>query len=125
MFLLQQILSVHRELIEIYGGSYGIRDKDSLESALNRPFQYFGGVELYPTPELKAAAIIQSILINHPFVDGNKRVGYYLARAILLHFGFDISASENEKYDFVIAVAEGRFEIENIEKWFVKNTVKV
>ena len=58
MFLLQQILSVHRELIEIYGGSYGIRDKDSLESALNRPFQYFGDVELYPTPELKAAAII-------------------------------------------------------------------
>ena len=58
-------------------------------------------------------------------MDGNKRVGYYLARAILLHFGLNIKASENEKYDFVIAVAEGRFEIESIEEWFVKQTAKV
>lgn len=104
MFLLQHVLTIHDELIKKFGGSLGVRDFDSLHSALNRPFQTFGDVELYLSPELKAAAIIQSLIMNHPFVDGNKRIGYYMARAILLHYDLNIEASENDKYDFVISI---------------------
>ena len=79
MFLLQQVLSVDNELIKLHGGSLGIRDIDALKSALNRPFQYFRDIELYPA-ELKAAAIIQSIIINHPFVDATKGLGTFYQR---------------------------------------------
>jgi len=88
MFLLQQVLSVHNELIKLHGGSLGIRDIDTLKSALNRPFQYFGDIELYPSAELKAAAIIQSIIMNHPFVDGNKRVGYFFIKGCFAKLSF-------------------------------------
>jgi death-on-curing protein len=125
MFLLQQVLTVHSELIKTYGGSFGVRDLESLQSALNRPFQTFGDNELYPTPQLKAAAVIQSLIINHPFVDGNKRTRYFMARAILLNYNLDITASENEKYDFVISIAEGKLEIEEIEKWFLAHIIKI
>jgi death-on-curing protein len=125
MFLLQQVLTVHSELIKTYGGSFGVRDLESLQSALNRPFQTFGDNELYPTPQLKAAAVIQSLITNHPFVDGNKRIGYFMARAILLNYNLDITASENEKYDFVISIAEGKLEIEEIEKWFLAHIIKI
>ena len=122
MFLLQQVLIAHNVLIQKYGGSLGVRDLDSLQSALNRPFQFFGDVELYPSPQLKAAAIIQSLIINHPFVDGNKRIGYYMARAIFLNYALDINASENDKYDFVIAIAQGKLEVEEIAHWFLQHT---
>lgn len=125
MFLLQQVLTIHSELIKKFGGSLGVRDFDSLQSALNRPFQTFGGVELYPSSELKAAAILQSLIMNHPFVDGNKRIGYYMARVILLHYNLDIEASENDKYDFVLAVAEGKLEVEEISDWFLQHTIKI
>lgn len=121
MFLLQHVLIIHDELINQYGGSLGLRNLDLLQSALNRPFQYFGEIELYPSPETKAAALIQSIILNHPFVDGNKRIGYYLSRALLLHHGFEIAASEDEKYDFVVIVAEGKLEIEEITDWFINH----
>ena len=62
--------------------------------------------------------------MNYPFVDGNKRIGYYMARAILLQYTLDIEASENEKYDFVIAVAEGKLEVEEIG-WFLQHTIKI
>ena len=119
MFLLQQVLTVHSELIKTYGGSFRVRDLESLQSALNRPFQTFGDTELYPIAQSKASAIIQSLIINHPFVDGNKRIGYFMARGILLNDSLDIKASENEKYDFVISIAEGKLEIEENEKWFL------
>lgn len=125
MFLLQHVITIHDELIIKYGGSLGVRDVDSLKSALNRPFQYFSGIELYPTAEMKAAALIQSIILNHPFVDGNKRIAYFLSRSLLLHFGFDITASEDEKYDFVVIIAQGKLSIEEITKWFASNIKRI
>ena len=98
-------LNIHNILIEQFGGGQGIRDEAALESALARPYSTFDSQELYPSPEEKAAAIIESILINHPFIDGNKRTGYVLMRLILMNFGKDISAMEEEKYESVIGVA--------------------
>jgi death-on-curing protein len=78
MIELQDVLNIHNILIDKFGGSKGVRDHGSLESAINRPFATFEKHDLYPTPSAKAAAILESILINHPFLDGNKRTAYVL-----------------------------------------------
>lgn len=85
---------IHKTLIDNFGGSHGPRDLGSLESALTRPFQSFENQELYSTIVLKAAALLESLLINHPFIDGNKRIGYTLMRLFLLSNGLDINASQ-------------------------------
>jgi death-on-curing protein len=69
---------IHNILIEEFGGSKGIRNKGSLESALFRPHQTFDGIDLYPDPISKAAALFESLIIDHPFVDGNKRIAMSL-----------------------------------------------
>ena len=78
---------LHNILINEFGGSKGIRDRNSLEAALNRPFATFDGQDLYPTVVEKAAAIFESIIINHPFIDGNKRTAYALLEYLLLNKG--------------------------------------
>ncbi len=88
-----------------------------LKSAISRPYQTFDSKDLYPTAEEKASAIIESIVTNHPFVDGNKRTGYTLFRILLLIEGKDISASQQEKYEFVISIAERKLDYEEIVKW--------
>ena len=114
---LDNVLQLHFVLIREFGGSQGIRDKNLLESALARPFATFGGEDLYPTPPDRAAAILESIVINHPFIDGNKRTGYVLMRMMLLENGLDILASQKDKYKFVIEVTEGKHTIESIKDW--------
>jgi death-on-curing protein len=68
---------IHDNLIDKFGGSKGIRDEGALEAALNRPYATFDGLDLYQTPIDKAAALFESVIINHPFVDGNKRTRMY------------------------------------------------
>jgi len=79
MILVKEVLQIHELLINGFGGSSGIRDLAGLESSLKRPFQTFDGVELYPSPIQKAAALLESLLMNHPFMDGNKRTAYVVA----------------------------------------------
>jgi death on curing protein len=105
MISISQAKEIHTVLIERYGGGFGIRDSGLLASALQRPYQTFESTELYPDIIQKAAALIESILINHPFIDGNKRTGYVLTRLLLLQNGYDIEASQQDKYDFVISIA--------------------
>jgi death on curing protein len=117
MITISQAEQIHDILIENFGGSKGVRDQGSLASALSRPYQTFDGKELYPSIVKKAAGLIESILVNHPFVDGNKRTGYVLMRLMLLANGHDISATQQEKYDFVISIASGKTDLENIVRW--------
>ncbi|MBK8550175.1 MAG: type II toxin-antitoxin system death-on-curing family toxin [Ignavibacteria bacterium] len=117
MMNLKEVLEIHEVLIERFGGSKGLRDKGLLASSLNRMYQTFDNAELYPTIIDKATALIESIIKNHPFVDGNKRVGYTLMRLLLLENGLDIVASQDEKYDFVISIASGKFSFEEIKNW--------
>ncbi|MCX6238064.1 MAG: Fic family protein [Bacteroidia bacterium] len=85
MIEVQDVIRVHEILIDKFGGCQGIRDLTLLESALSRPYQTFDQKDLYSSPLEKAAALIESILINHPFIDGNKRIGYTLMRLLLRH----------------------------------------
>ena len=91
-----EIIYIHTILIEKFGGMKGIRDKNALCSSLERPFQTFDAKELHPLAEQKAACLIESILINHPFIDGNTRTGYLVMRLFLVSAGFDIIAAEEE-----------------------------
>jgi death-on-curing protein len=117
MISINDAIRIQSILIDKFGGSDGLRDKNLLESALMRPYQTFDSNDLYPTPSEKAAAIIESILINHPFVDGNKRFGYVAMRLTLMEFDLDISASENDKYEFVIKIAKGELRFDKILEW--------
>jgi len=125
MISLQEVEIIHQQLIDRFGGSGGIRDLAGLESALTRPFQTFDSVELYPSLLAKAAALIESILVNHPFVDGNKRTGYVLMRAFLISNQMDIQASQEEKYSFVINIASGRSSFEEILDWLMHHVEKI
>ena len=118
----EDVLSIHDILIERFGGIKGIRDKASLDSALKRPYQTFESQDLYPTLIEKVSALLESIIKNHPFNDGNKRLGYTLCRLILLNNGIDIIADEGEKYDFIIQIAENKIEFAEIVNW-LKNHV--
>ncbi|MFY0654670.1 MAG: type II toxin-antitoxin system death-on-curing family toxin [Cyclobacteriaceae bacterium] len=118
----KEVQEIHAILIERFGGSDGVRDEELLDSALNRPFQTFDGKELYPTPIDKATAILESIVKNHPFTDGNKRTGYVLARLLLLNEQLDIDAGQEQKYQFVISISTGELSFDQIKEWLEKNS---
>ncbi len=123
MIEFQEVLEIHQILIREFGGLQGVRDENALKSALERPFTGFGETEFYPIPEEKAGAILESIIKNDPFMDGNKRTGYVLMRLVLLGSGKDIQASQDEKYNFVTSVASGHFDFQQIVTWIKEWTV--
>lgn len=120
MISTEDVLKIHNLLIGQFGGRHGVRDKSSLDSAINRPFATFDQQELYPEPVDKAAAILESIVTNHPFIDGNKRTGYVLARLLLLKSGLDIKATQEDKYKMVIAVSRGEWKFVQIRDWMTE-----
>jgi death-on-curing protein len=117
MISLNEVLAIHDILIERFGGAKGVRDKAGLESAINRPFQTFDGQELYPDTIDKASAIFESIISNHPFIDGNKRTAYVLMRLFIKQGMLDIEATEDEKFDFIIKSAKGELTFDEIVDW--------
>jgi death-on-curing protein len=117
MIDLKTVENIHNILIDRFGGGKGIRDKGALESAIARPYSTFDQKDLYPTAIEKAAAIFESIIINHPFVDGNKRSAYVLMRLILNADNLEIVASQNEKYAFVISASKGEIRFDEIKNW--------
>lgn len=124
MISIKEVEIIHTILIEKFGGSKGIRDIGLLESALARPFASFDGEDLYASPIEKASAILESIAINHPFVDGNKRTAYTLMRLMLLENELDIAADQEEKYNLVIFVSTGEYRFEEIKSWIETNLSK-
>jgi death on curing protein len=124
MFSVEIVLEIHSKAIELFGGGNGVRDFGALESAINRPFQTFGDDDLYPSVFEKAAAIGESIIMNHPFVDGNKRTGYILLELILKIDGYVLKASTDEIYEFVINISTGAIRFDSIVAWLQENAVQ-
>ncbi|WP_153799906.1 type II toxin-antitoxin system death-on-curing family toxin [Foetidibacter luteolus] len=102
MFSLEDVILYHDKAIELYGGSRGIRDYGLLDAALHRPWQTFGGEDLYPGCFEKAAAIAESVILNHPFIDGNKRTAFLLCEALLENSNYTINEETDVIYDFLI-----------------------
>jgi death on curing protein len=121
MIPLHKVLWLHKLAIQHFGGSDGVRDWSALKSALERPFQTFDGIDLYHSPLSKGAALLESILVNHPFIDGNKRTAYVMLRYFLRLNHLDITASEDEKYDLIIEVASGKLKYNDIINWLSKH----
>jgi death-on-curing protein len=125
VILLEEVLVYHTALIKKHGGDDGIRDEGLLLSALARPFMTFDQQDLYPTPSGKAAAIFESMVINHPFLDGNKRIAFFLLRLILLDYDIDILANEDEEYDFTIAASMGELDFDKIKGWIDSKLINI
>lgn len=113
---------IHDDLIDKFGGSKGIRDLGSLEAALNRPYATFDGIDLYATPVDKAAALFESIIINHPFIDGNKRTAYVLMKYLLFKNGLLIKTNQYEKYKMVVKASKGEIRFDEIKLWLQSKT---
>ncbi len=122
MFDVKSVLELHEAVLKQYGGASGIRDNNLLDSALNRPFQTFDGEDLYSSIYEKAAAVLQSIIINHPFIDGNKRTGFLLCETLLLEDKIEINAPEDDNYEFVIQVSTSELSFEEIVLWLRQHT---
>lgn len=119
------VLRLHHLAIEKYGGLFGLRDEGALESALARPFQTFGGEDLYDSPLKKAAAICESIILNHPFIDGNKRTGFLTTLMILKQENMELTVNEDEIYFFLNSIASGEQTFETTKEWLKENAVFV
>jgi death on curing protein len=113
-----QVLALHAQQLRQYGGGTGLRDRGALESALARPAVTFGGEDLYPDMADKAAALMHSLALNHPFVDGNKRVAAFAAIVFVESNGQEFLATPDELVATTLAVAEGKMAVEALAIWF-------
>ena len=117
----EQVLLLHKQLIECTGGSQGIRDEGMLDSALSNPFQSFGGEELYPSIQAKAAQLCFGLVRNHPMIDGNKRLGAHVMLVFLTLNGYELSYTQQELSDTILALASGELDIKAIMQWIIKH----
>ena len=114
----QQLLRLHALQVRRFGGSGGLRDRGRLEAAAARPQMTFGGEDLYPDLAAKAAALMHSLVLNHPFVDGNKRVGAMAAELFLEINGHDLDVVDDALVELTLAVARGEVAAEALAIWF-------
>jgi death-on-curing protein len=114
---LKRVLYLHQLVIERSGGSHGLCDQGALESALAQPRMTFDQIDLYPTLAAKTAALGYSLIQNHPFIDGNKRVGHAAMEAMLGLNGYEITAPVDEQEQVVLEVASGQTSREGLAEW--------
>jgi len=119
---LGEILTLHERMLQRTGGASGVRDLGALESAVAQPRMTFGGEDLYPDLVAKATALAYSLILNHPFVDGNKRVGHAALETFLVLNGYELDASLDEAESSVLAVAAGAASRQELESWVRRST---
>ena len=113
----RQILLLHSALIAESGGSDGIRDEGLLDSAVNTPFQTFSGQDLYPTVLEKAVRLGFGLIRNHPFIDGNKRIGTHAMLVFLSLNSITLSYEDDELISTILSVASGEMDADGLLKW--------
>jgi death-on-curing family protein len=120
-FEYEQVVKIHRSLIEKTGGMDGIRDAQLLDSALKTPFQTFGGNNLYPDILDKASQLCYSLIENHPFIDGSKRIGVHLMLLFLKLNNIEVNYSQQELIDFGLDIASGKMSKNDIKGWIIEH----
>ena len=114
-----QILLLHEHLINETGGSHGLHDEGLLESALASPFQEFAFFSPYPTIQQKAARLGYCLVMDHPFIDGNKRIGAHAMLTLLALNGIEISCVQKELSEIILDVAAGKTRYDELLKWLL------
>ena len=114
-----QILLLHEQLIAETGGSSGLREEGMLDSALNAPFQTFGGEDAYPSLQQKAARLCFGLVKNHPFVDGNKRIGAHVMLVFLALNGIELQYTQTELSDDILQLAAGTIQSSDLLDWIL------
>ena len=116
-------ISIHKLIIEKTGGIIGVRDCDLLDSALNSCFQTFDNIELYPTIEEKGARLGYSLISNHAFIDGNKRIGLLIMLSFLEINGIKLKYTDDELVEIGLSLADGSITYENLLDWIIKHKI--
>ncbi len=117
----EQILMLHSSLVQQTGGTAGVRDYNLLESAIESPFQAFGGEELYPTIQAKGTRLGYGLIKNHCMLDGNKRIGTHAMLVFLELNGISLKYTQKELYEMIFSVADGSLEYEGMLKWVLEH----
>lgn len=118
-----QVLHLHQDIINVSGGSSEIRDEGLLDSALNAPFQTFEGTDLYPTILEKAARLGYGLIKNHPFVDGNKRIGTHTMLVFLAINHMELEYTDRELIDLILDIASGAKNEPQLFNWLQKHII--
>lgn len=119
---LGEVVALHRAVVEATGGATGIRDLGALESAVAQPRATFGGDDLYPSLIEKAAALCFSLVMGHPFVDGNKRAGHAAMETFLVLNGIEVDAPLDEQERMMLDLAAGRLSRDGLVTWLRDHT---
>ena len=118
-----EVLYLYQNIMQQSGGAYGIRDLNALESAVAQPRMTFDRRELYAKFGEKAAALGFSMILNHPFIDGNKRIGHAVMETFLMLNGFEIEAPVDEQGRTVLAIAAGELSREQFVEWLESRVI--
>ena len=121
IFSKEQIISLHAQLIEETGGVGGLRDEGLLDSAMSAPFQSVGSIEPFPSIQQKAARLGYGLIMNHPFVDGNKRIGAHVMLVFLALNGIELEYTQDELASEILSVASGDSGFEHLLKWIIEH----
>ena len=122
---LEQVLIIHTDQIERYGGSHGLRDLGLLESAVFRPQSSFSDQDLYPTIFNKAAALLQSLLKNYPFLEGNKRTATASTLVFLEMNSYSLKVGNKDLVEFILKIEKSDSTLEQIASWLQDHSVKL
>lgn len=115
-FTKERVLLIYQMIVNETGGEFGIRSEELLESAIEAPFQTFNGNELFPTKMEKAARLGYVLVANHPFLDGNKRIGVHIMISFLETNGIHLSFTDGIITDIALGIASGKYKYEDVLK---------
>lgn len=121
---ISHVYIIHQLIIKRSGGKASIRDFTLLHSAVERPKATFGGQDLYPTIFVKAAAFLQSLTLNHPFTDGNKRTAWSSTHKFLWDNGYHLKSGLKDAVDFMLSVDNDKLPLEKIASWLKNHSKK-
>ena len=118
-----QVEQLHESVLRRSGGGAGVRDRGGIEAAVAQPQQTFGGADLYPSLAAKAGTLAFTLVMNHPFIDGNKRIGHAAMEAFLMLNGYEIAADVDEQERLFLQLAAGDLSRDALITWVETHVV--